>query len=157
MTLLFSKNFTSLNNDMLLYILEYVPLSFYINKEFYKIRKMYLDKYVDKIKKWFRYHSIYYINITEDMKITKKLLVKFYVFDYPKKFLLDYPEFLTKKCFNINRNHNRNDTNLTTIQKEILNKLLLLQNDINDRKTYDIYQFLKSPYITKDIIDYAGW
>ena len=127
-----------------------------INKDFneyfsLKRKKEKFGKYVNKIRKWYEvntYRNEY--NELLDIEhlyggdieyLPKKFIIKYYCKNYPKDYLMEYPEFMAKKL-------KRND-----LHKYILNNM----NKINERKKIEVIKFLYLPQISNSDIVYTGW
>ena len=77
------------------------------------------------------------------------------IFKYFKNHLFEYPEFYFKKVYNIDI-HNKDSLESTPDIPNSLKKLLIENILVEKRKTYNIYQFLKSKDITFYYLLYVG-
>jgi hypothetical protein len=87
-----------------------------------------------KLQRWMRYYRI----PSETSQFTKRILIRYYMSHYPRKYLMIYPEFVVRKC---------------RLPAQLLNVV-----HTNRRRTpHDVRRFLKQPEITPADIFYAGW
>lgn len=122
-----------------------------LNKDFYKlwkrdvvngrIIKKYLIKYC-KIDDEYLNSPYEVYNFKDINKI-----YRYYIQKYEMKYLLSYPEFLTKKAI---LNYDKREKTLKWINDN-------LDKDIDKRNRRDILRFFKENEITAKEIFYAGW
>jgi len=157
-------------NDICPYDMHYVIYSFldfndkqkikYSNKIFYELWKKDL-KAIKIIKKYLKKYSYFdmekiFLNdisnkisnkiIELDNKNYKNNLYKLYILQYPKKYLIDYPELLTKKS---TYGDKRNKCEIWINNN--------LNNDIKKRTRLNIYNFFVENNITINEIFVTGW
>ena len=151
--------------------------------DIFELRKNHLVEKVNIIKRWWKFYSAYtnffnkwgtsetqnyitsshnFINarkLLERLKnapiISKKMFIHDLIFKYLKKHLFEYPEFYFKKVYNIDI-HDKDllESNLNipnNLKKSLIENIL-----IEKRRTYNIYQFLKSRDITFYYLLYVG-
>ena len=165
-----------LNNDIIHHILSFYPYdknisqSILCNDELFQYRKKILTDKANIIKKWWKYYtasSFNYSHLVRHNKVdnsfitayaylrtalnmpllSKRMYIHDLIFKYKKEHLMSYPEFYLKKMYI------KYDRPIPTSLKIYLDKSMNIEN----RRSYQVYLFLKSPDITFDNLMYVGW
>lgn len=118
-----------------------------LNKDFHKLWKRDVDNGRIIKKYLIKYCKIdnNYLNCDNNLNINK--IYRYYIQKYEMKYLLYYPEFLTKKAIH---NYDKREKTLKWINDN-------LNKDIYKRNRKDILRFFKENKITTKEIFYAGW
>lgn len=163
-------NSNKLHEDILLSILEYNPYNFNVSTYFNTYTKKYFETYVNKIKKWWKYHSITKNDLIHFLEsydcfyeenLTYNTLLKYMLFRMPKKEILKLPEYVANREYNINI-FNEDDFQTDDEEEDIdeekdnFNWLIIeFDEDTPNRRVYNVYQFFKKykySWINKDML-----
>ncbi len=165
-----------LSNNIIHHILSFYPYdknisqSTLCNNELFQYRKKILTDKANIIKKWWKYYtasSIDYNKYLQHNKInnsyitastylrriknmpilSKRMFIHDLVFKYKQHLLINYPEFYLKKLYILNQQP------IPTSLKIYLDETM----NIEKRRAYQVYLFLKSPDITFHNLMYVGW
>lgn len=165
-----------LHNDIIHHILSFYPYDKNIsqstlsNNELFQYRKKILTDKANIIKKWWKYYtasSTHYnkylqYNKVNDSYITasaylrkiknmpilsKRMYIHDLIFKYKREHLMSYPEFYLKKIYI------KNQRPIPSSLKIYFDKSMNIEN----RRAYLVYLFLKSPDITFNNLMYVGW
>ncbi len=116
-----------------------------VNKDCSKIfNKNKFIKDANRIQEWYKsysYSNEYQIRNIDWANVPKSILIKYYRKYYPKKYLMDYPEFMAKKL-------------CCTDLKDYINENM---SPKESRKKIEVINFLNLPEISTIDITIAGW
>ena len=141
---------SNLSTDLVYHILAFnadyksnIPL---VNKDCSEIfNKSNFIQDANRIQEWYKLNS--YSNDYQEVldgnwsNVPKRILIKYYRKYYPKKFLLDYPEFMAKKL-------HRTDL------EEYINENM---SPKESRKKIEVIKFLNLPEVSTTDITITGW
>lgn len=165
-----------LHNDIIHHILSFYPYDKNIsqstlsNNELFQYRKKILTDKANIIKKWWKYYTASSFNYNKYLQcnkindsyitasaylrkiknmpiLSKRMYIHDLIFKYKKEHLMSYPEFYLKKIY---LKHQRP---IPTSLKIYLDESVNIEN----KRAYQVYLFLKSPNITFDNLMYVGW
>lgn len=123
-----------------------------------KYRLIILNRYANKIKKWWKYYKppsdfefidalTYHESLSQSTRyplLKKKNIIKYMIFHYDKKYLFRYPQFYIRKMGIYSSN---------LITTEMMN---FGDNILIKPRAYDVYTFLKMKEVTTSNLSYCG-